>query len=53
MGGKASGPIRQLTGRSMADHIVVFDGTERLVGHTVRIAVETARPHAVWEGIDR
>src|SRR3954454_11088164 len=28
------GPL-QLTGRSMADHIVVFDGNERLIGHTV------------------
>ena len=29
------GPM-QLTGRTMTDHIVVFDGNERLIGRTVR-----------------
>jgi tRNA-2-methylthio-N6-dimethylallyladenosine synthase len=36
-----SGP-RQLTGRTMTDHITVFDGNERLVGHTVKVLVEDA-----------
>jgi tRNA-2-methylthio-N6-dimethylallyladenosine synthase len=36
-----SGP-RQLTGRTMTDHIVVFEGNERLIGRTVRVAVEEA-----------
>jgi tRNA-2-methylthio-N6-dimethylallyladenosine synthase len=35
-------PLRQLTGRTMTDHIVVFDGNERLVGQTVRVVVEEA-----------
>ena len=32
----------QLTGRTMTDHIVVFDGNERLTGHTVSVAIEEA-----------
>src|SRR5262245_57269870 len=47
MSAKAS-HITQLTGRSMADHIVVFDGTERLIGHTVRVAVEDASPFTLY-----
>ncbi len=37
----ASGPV-QLTGRTMTDHIVVFDGNERLTGETVSVFVEDA-----------
>jgi tRNA-2-methylthio-N6-dimethylallyladenosine synthase len=36
-----SGP-KQLTGRTMTDHIVVFDGNERLIGRTVSVQVEAA-----------
>jgi tRNA-2-methylthio-N6-dimethylallyladenosine synthase len=36
------GGPRQLTGRTMTDHIVVFEGNERLTGQTVRVAVEDA-----------
>ena len=32
----------QLTGRTMTDHIVVFDGNERLTGQTVDVVVEEA-----------
>src|SRR5262249_41689265 len=32
----------QLTGRTMTDHIVVFEGNERLVGRTVRVEIEEA-----------
>jgi tRNA-2-methylthio-N6-dimethylallyladenosine synthase len=32
----------QFTGRSMTDHIVVFEGNERLAGHTVSVAIEEA-----------
>jgi len=35
---------RQLTGRTMTDHIVVFDGNERLIGRTVKVHVDTATP---------
>jgi tRNA-2-methylthio-N6-dimethylallyladenosine synthase len=33
---------RQLTGRTMTDHIAVFAGNERLVGRTVAVRVEEA-----------
>ncbi|MSR31062.1 MAG: tRNA (N6-isopentenyl adenosine(37)-C2)-methylthiotransferase MiaB [Gemmataceae bacterium] len=39
--GKAVGPL-QLTGRTMTDHIAVFDGNERLIGNSVRMVVEEA-----------
>jgi len=35
------GPI-QLTGRTMTDHIVVFDGNERLIGQTVPVVISEA-----------
>lgn len=35
------GPV-QLTGRTMTDHIVVFDGNERLIGRTVPVSIEEA-----------
>jgi tRNA-2-methylthio-N6-dimethylallyladenosine synthase len=39
--GHAGGPL-QLTGRTPTDHIVVFEGNERLTGQTVRVVVEDA-----------
>jgi tRNA-2-methylthio-N6-dimethylallyladenosine synthase len=33
---------KQLTGRTMTDHIVVFEGNERLTGRTVAVRVEEA-----------
>lgn len=36
------GGFPQLTGRSMTDHIVVFDGPARLAGHTVRVLIDDA-----------
>ncbi len=36
-----NGPV-QLTGRTMTDHIVVFDGNERLTGQTVDVVVRDA-----------
>ncbi len=39
--GGDTGP-KQLTGRTMTDHIVVFDGNERLIGRTVSVKVEEA-----------
>jgi tRNA-2-methylthio-N6-dimethylallyladenosine synthase len=38
---RTSGPF-QLTGRTRTDHIVVFEGNERLVGQTVQVAIEQA-----------
>ena len=37
-----SGPLRQLTGRTRTDHIVVFEGNARLIGQTVAVAVNEA-----------
>ena len=36
------GPLVQLTGRTMTDHIVCFDGNERLTGHTVQVKIDEA-----------
>ena len=32
----------QLTGRTMTDHIVVFDGNERLIGRTIPVQIQEA-----------
>ncbi len=36
-----SGP-KQLTGRTMTDHIVVFDGNPRLIGQTLPVRIREA-----------
>jgi tRNA-2-methylthio-N6-dimethylallyladenosine synthase len=41
-------PVFQLTGRSMTDHIVVFDGTAQLIGQTVRVAIVDASPFTLY-----
>ncbi len=41
-------PVRQMSGRAMADHIVVFDGTDRLIGRTVRIQIEDASAFTLY-----
>jgi tRNA-2-methylthio-N6-dimethylallyladenosine synthase len=33
---------RQLTGRTMTDHIAVFDGNDRLIGRTIEVDVDDA-----------
>jgi tRNA-2-methylthio-N6-dimethylallyladenosine synthase len=49
LGGKqpADGP-RQLTGRTMTDHIVVFDGNPRLIGQSVTLQVVEASPFTLY-----
>jgi tRNA-2-methylthio-N6-dimethylallyladenosine synthase len=47
---EGSGP-RQLTGRTMSDHIVVFDGNERLIGQTVPVAVTEATPYTLFGAV--
>jgi tRNA-2-methylthio-N6-dimethylallyladenosine synthase len=42
------GEVFQLTGRTMTDHIVVFDGTARLIGHTVKVAVTDSSPFTLY-----
>src|ERR1043166_8773000 len=43
----ATGPI-QLTGRTRTDHIVVFDGKERLAGQTLLVDVKEASPFTLY-----
>lgn len=40
--------VKQLTGRSMADHIVVFDGPDRLIGQTVRVRIDDASSFTLY-----
>ena len=40
--------VRQLTGRTMTDHIVVFDGHDRLVGQTLKVKVNEASPFTLY-----
>jgi tRNA-2-methylthio-N6-dimethylallyladenosine synthase len=45
-----SGPI-QLTGRTRTDHIVVFDGNERLIGQLVPVAIEEATAFTLFGSV--
>jgi tRNA-2-methylthio-N6-dimethylallyladenosine synthase len=47
-GEREPGPLRQLTGRTMTDHIVVFDGHERMVGEIVPMRVANASPFTLY-----
>lgn len=40
--------LAQLTGRTMTDHIVVFDGNPRLVGQTLQMEVREATPFTLF-----
>jgi tRNA-2-methylthio-N6-dimethylallyladenosine synthase len=42
---------RQLTGRTRTDHIVVFDGNERLVGQTVQVKVVEATAFTLFGNV--
>jgi tRNA-2-methylthio-N6-dimethylallyladenosine synthase len=42
----------QLTGRTMTDHIVVFDGSPRLIGHTVRVGIVDASPFTLYGEVE-
>jgi tRNA-2-methylthio-N6-dimethylallyladenosine synthase len=43
----ARGP-RQLTGRTMTDHIVVFDGADRLIGQTIPVQIHEATAYTLF-----
>lgn len=45
-----TGP-RQLTGHSHTDHIVVFDGNERLIGQMVRVKIEEATSFTLFGSV--
>lgn len=40
--------LKQLTGRTMTDHIVVFEGNERLIGQTITIIIDEASPFTLY-----
>jgi tRNA-2-methylthio-N6-dimethylallyladenosine synthase len=42
----------QLTGRTMTDHIVVFDGPDRLTGRTVRVHVDDASAFTLFGTVE-
>ena len=41
-GERSDGLIKQYTGRAMTDHIVVFEGTDRLIGQTLNVHIDNA-----------
>ncbi len=41
------GPVLQLTGRTPCDRIVVFDGTRRLVGQMIQVAIDDCTAHTL------
>jgi tRNA-2-methylthio-N6-dimethylallyladenosine synthase len=43
-----AGGLRQLTGRTMTDHIVVFEGHDRLIGRTLTVHVREASPFTLY-----
>jgi tRNA-2-methylthio-N6-dimethylallyladenosine synthase len=43
-----AGGVRQLTGRTMTDHIVVFDGHDRLTGRTLNVHVREASAFTLY-----
>jgi tRNA-2-methylthio-N6-dimethylallyladenosine synthase len=43
-----AGGVRQLVGRTMTDHIVVFDGHERLVGRTLKVQIREASAFTLY-----
>ncbi len=44
--------LRQMTGRTMTDHIVVFDGHDRLVGRTLSAKVKEASPFTLFADVE-
>ncbi len=45
--GQETGPM-QLTGRTMTDHLVVFEGNERLTGRTVSVEIVESTPYTLF-----
>lgn len=48
----ADGGIVQLTGRSPSDHIVVFDGTPRLIGQMIAVTIEDASAFTLFGAVN-
>jgi tRNA-2-methylthio-N6-dimethylallyladenosine synthase len=50
--GSESSAIRQLTGRTMTDHIVVFDGADRLIGQTIPVQIHEATAYTLFGEVE-
>ncbi|QDT01070.1 tRNA-2-methylthio-N(6)-dimethylallyladenosine synthase [Adhaeretor mobilis] len=48
---EADGPVLQLTGRTMCDRIVVFEGNQRQIGETLPIAIYDANAHTLFGNV--
>ena len=46
------GPLRQMTGRTMCDRIVVWDGNERQAGNTLPILIHDASSHTLFGTVE-
>lgn len=46
------GPIRQMTGRTMCDRIVVWDGNERQAGNLLPILIHDASSHTLFGSVE-
>ena len=49
---RSAGNHEQLTGRTMTDHIAVFDGPLRLIGRTVSVRVEDASSFTLYGQVE-
>jgi tRNA-2-methylthio-N6-dimethylallyladenosine synthase len=47
-----AGPVRQLTGRTRCDRIVVFDGPDRLIGELLPVTVYAARACTLFGSVE-
>jgi len=45
---RSHGTIKQLTGHSLHDHIVVFDAPDRLIGQTLTLDIDDASPFTLF-----
>ena len=48
LGERQPAGLRQMVGRTMTDHIVVFDGHDRLIGQTLRVHVQEASSFTLY-----
>jgi tRNA-2-methylthio-N6-dimethylallyladenosine synthase len=48
---QAEGPVRQLTGRTMCDRIVVFEGSERLIGRIMPVLIYDATAFTLFGSV--
>ncbi|HVJ81930.1 MAG TPA: tRNA (N6-isopentenyl adenosine(37)-C2)-methylthiotransferase MiaB [Planctomycetia bacterium] len=45
---ESNGPVRQLAGRTHEDRIVVFDGSERQIGHVLPVRIVDCTPYTLF-----